>query len=67
MPLLKFQAPFTYKYLEEFIFENGVCIETRALSKEAKEQREQQKSTEKASKHLPQWINDPFDLSDRKK
>ena len=62
-----FQHPFKYEYLEEFIFENGVCIETRDLSKEAKEQREKQKSTEKASKSLPQWIDEQFDLSYRKK
>lgn len=44
MPLLKFQAPFTYKYLEEFIFENGVYIETRALSKKAKEHKKKNKN-----------------------
>lgn len=64
---MEFQAPFTYEYLEEFIFENGVCVETRDLSKEAKERREKQKSIEKASKGLPQWIENQFDLSYKKK
>ncbi len=27
-----FQAPFAYEYLEEFIFDNGVCVGTRDLS-----------------------------------
>jgi glutaredoxin len=62
-----FQHPFKYEYLEEFIFENGVCIETRDLSKEAKERREKEKSTDKVTKSPVQWIEDQFDLGYRKK
>ena len=62
-----FQHPFKYEYIEEFIFENGICIETRDLSKEAKERREKEKSTERNSKNIPQWIDDQFDLSYGKK
>lgn len=62
-----FQHPFKYEYIEEFIFENGICIETRDLSKEAKERREKEKSTGKATKSTSQWIDVQFDLSYSKK
>ncbi|WP_185903774.1 hypothetical protein [Hathewaya massiliensis] len=41
---MRFYHPFKCEYLEEFIFENGVCIKTRDLLKEVKERREKQKS-----------------------
>lgn len=62
-----FHHPYKYEYIEEFIFENGICIETRDLSKKAKERREKEKSTERDPKDIPQWIEDQFDLSYSKK
>ena len=58
-----FQHPYKYEYIEEFIFENGKCIETKNLSEEAKERREKEKTNKKESKLIDLWIDDPFDLS----